>query len=169
MLLPCHLLRNLSITFKWYFFCKDCRKRPVYIPHIHQPNKKLSKTRNGGLIQPTIAVPAARAIPPSTQMAWHKHGLVQVISSLNLSTLRPNRTHGQNSPIKPVMVENENFYTIETWKSNTLSFCSKCSDGIRTSHKARCNDTINNPIIGIQIFFLEKEPRSNMILQIDFH
>lgn len=67
--------------------------------------------RNDGSTQPKTAVAAASAIPPSTQMAWHMHGVVQGVSSLNLSTLCPNKTHGQNSPVKPVKEGNKRNFT----------------------------------------------------------
>jgi hypothetical protein len=54
-----------------------------------------------GSIPWNTAVAIASAIPPSTQMAWHKQGLVHGISSLILSTFRPNSTHGQKSPVQP--------------------------------------------------------------------
>ena len=43
-----------------------------------------------------IAVAVARAMPPSTKMAWQTHGPVQGVSSCKVSTLRPNKTQGQN-------------------------------------------------------------------------
>lgn len=46
-------------------------------------------------------VPIASAMPPSIQMAWQMQGVVQGVSSLKLSILRPKRTHGQNSPVQP--------------------------------------------------------------------
>lgn len=56
-----------------------------------------------GSIKPCrAAVAAAKAMPPSTKMAWQMQGPVHGVSSLNCSMLRPNRTQGQNSPVLPV-------------------------------------------------------------------
>lgn len=88
---------------RWYFFCKDWRTSPVYMPHIHHVNNNPSQMRNVvfGSMQWSAAVAVAKAMPPSTNIAWQTHGLVQSISSsLKLSTLRPNKTHGQNSPVQ---------------------------------------------------------------------
>lgn len=56
-----------------------------------------------GKMEVAATVAIARVMPPSTQMAWQMHGLVQGVTSLNLSTLRPNNTQGQKSPVKPAM------------------------------------------------------------------
>lgn len=50
-----------------------------------------------------VAVASAR--PPSTKMAWQMHGPFHGVSSLTCSTLRPNKTHGQNSPVQPTVHE----------------------------------------------------------------
>lgn len=101
-------------TLRWYFFCKDCRTRPVYTPHIHQANNRPSPTRKAdfGSKPCKIAAAAATAMPPSTKMAWQRHALFQGTSSLKLSKLRPNRTHGQNSPAKPVKVNNDTVFLV---------------------------------------------------------
>ena len=111
--LPSCVQRNHKITFKWYFFCKDCRTRPVYIPHIHHANKRPSQMRNDvlGSTPWKTAVAVARAIPPSIHTAWHMHGVVQGVSSLKLSTLRPNKTHGQNRPVQPVKSRRQGLFT----------------------------------------------------------
>lgn len=49
------------------------------------------------------AVAAATAIPPSIHKAWQTQALFQGMSSLIASTLRPNRTHGQNKPVQTAM------------------------------------------------------------------
>lgn len=97
-------VREWRITLRWYFLCKDCRTRPVYIPHIHQAKSRPSQIKNVvlGSIPWMIAVPAANARPPSIQTAWQMHGVVHGVSSLKLSTFRPKRTQGQNSPVQPV-------------------------------------------------------------------
>lgn len=58
-----------------------------------------------GSIPWMTAVAVATAIPPSMQTAWQMQGVVQGVSSLKLSTFRPNKTHGQNSPVQPVKEE----------------------------------------------------------------
>ena len=76
------------------------------MPHIHQVKNKPSKIRNdvpGSMIPFKTAVAVARAMPPSIKMAWQMHGPVQGVSSCKLSTLRPNNTQGQNSPVKPAI------------------------------------------------------------------
>lgn len=78
------------------------------MPHIHQANNSPSQIRNEvlGSTPWKTAVAAATAMPPSMQTAWHMQGVVQGVSSLKLSTLRPNKTHGQNRPVQPVKVKN---------------------------------------------------------------
>ena len=106
---PFVLMKNIfkTCTFKWYFFCKDWRTWPVWMPHIHHVNNKPSIMRHtvpgsiAGKMEVAAAVAIAREMPPSIQMAWQMHGPVQGVSSFNLSTLRPNNTQGQNSPVKP--------------------------------------------------------------------
>lgn len=96
----------IEITLRWYFFCSDCLTRPVYIPHIHQPNNRPSHMRNvvlGSIIPCSAAVAATTARPPSTKMAWQMHGPVQGVSSLSCSTLRPNKMHGQRRPVQPIV------------------------------------------------------------------
>jgi hypothetical protein len=70
------------------------------MPHIHHANNKPSPIRKApwGSTPWNMAVAKAKAIPPSTKIAWQVQGPVQGVSSLILSTLRPNRTHGQNKP-----------------------------------------------------------------------
>lgn len=60
----------------------------------------------GSIIPCSTAVAATTARPPSTKTAWQMHGPVHGVSSLNCSTLRPNKTHGQKSPVQPT-VENK--------------------------------------------------------------
>ena len=109
--------------------------------------------RNDGSIQPKTVVAAASTIPPSTQMAWHMHGVVQGVSSLKLSMLRPNKTHGQNSPVKPLKEGHEKFDIIEICISkNILTFCSKETIGTGTPHRANCKDTIKKPTEDINIY-----------------
>lgn len=105
-----NITQKVDVTLRWYFFCSDCRKRPVYIPHIHQPNSKPSPMRKDvpGSIPWHTAVATARAMPPSTKIAWQTQGVVQGVSSLRLSTLRPNKTHGQKSPVQPIEVRYKN-------------------------------------------------------------
>lgn len=105
---------NKRTTLRWYFFCKDCRTRPVYTPHIHHANNRPSQIRNEvlGSTPWKIAVPAATAMPPSTKTAWQMHGVVHGTSSLKFSILRPNWTQGQNSPVKPVKVKNDTAFNL---------------------------------------------------------
>lgn len=90
-------------TLRWYFLWSSWRKMPVYVAHNHQLNTKPSPIRNDvlGSTPWNMAVRIASVIPPSTNTAWQTQGVVQGMSSLRASTLRPNSTQGQNNPVRP--------------------------------------------------------------------
>lgn len=96
------------------------------MPHIHQANNRPSPIRNEVLGSKPwkTAIAAARAIPPSTQTAWQTQGVVQGVSSLKFSILRPNRTHGQNSPVQPEKVKHNwmDYYILSTQQTMRNKF-----------------------------------------------